>query len=875
MYIITSHLNLDFDGFAASHLLRLRFQNSVIIFPGAKEGKLRWFTERKPLGLPPDLPLSALEELDNIAGLVVADTSSLKRIGDVASVLDRLDVEQVHVFDHHELPEDPVPAGQIVRGKSGSTTTLVVKYLQDQNIDIPPRLATLGIMGIYEDTDFLTFPETTPEDVEAVAHLLRCGADLSEVATALKHVLTPRQVDLFNRMVPLIERHTIRGRQYAVVQLVSDRFEPDASSVIHQLMEVESLRLFFCLLQMDNKTFLIARNLYPDVDLKRLLGERAKGGGHKNIFTAIFRNQTVFEVRQLLEDVLNDLPSALKAGDLAQPPVVVLPLNTPIRDAFDAMNRLRINSLPTREKESEEMTGAITRQDVDYAMLHELGDHPISSIAQSEVIEVDVSEDVEVIRDRFLNSHAKLMFVRNGENRADRIITRTAAFKQAILVGDTMLKRVSYAERLRRIVSRDVWSLLSIASEVADQMGVELFIVGGFVRDLLLRKANDDLDFVVGQDGIGFARALGERLQAHVAIHEKFKTAVLVTPTGMRLDIATSRFETYRTPGALPEVTSAHVFHDLYRRDFTINAMAIRLNQEGFGDLIDYFGGRRDLKEGIIRVLHSLSFIDDPTRILRAIRFRHRFKFRIGKTTHSLMRSAVEMDLYDRISGFRFQKEFRALFGEPGASLVLEELEEFGGLRFFHKDLVLDPYVRDLATAVDSVVAWYRLLFQEDVQYWVLYLFAILIHANGRQKKTVCRKLVLKKRIARQVLRFRINLRNLEILFDRHDRDVPRSVLFQAMKDVEPEVQLFALAYFDDEKIKRMLSRYITELREFPIHFSGRDVCELGVAESPAVRDWLEQARATVLDHGIADPDEQLEVLHKIVNEGKREADFD
>ncbi len=867
MIIITSHLNLDFDGFAAAHLLKLLFPDSVMVFPGAKEGKLRAFEERHSLALPPDISVSRLKEVENVDGLVVADTSSLHRIGILAQLVNQLPADAIHVFDHHESGDDPIVTPNRTVRPVGATTSVVVGQLRDMGIAIPETLATLGVMGIYEDTDFLSFPGTTAEDADAVAHLLRCGADLNEVATALKHPLNARQIELFNQMIPLLERHTVQGRQVAMVQFVSDRFEPDISSVVHRIMELENLRLFFCMVQMDNKTFLIARNLYSDLDLKSLLSDLKEGGGHRNVYTAIFRNQTVFEVRQLLDGILGGLPSAVRALNVAQPPVQILGPDTIVADIFELMNRLRVNSLPVRNPETDELYGAVMRQDVDYAIVHDLGHLPAASIMHAEVETVDATADIQDVRDLFMNSNAKLVFVRDENGRQTGIITRTAAFKQAILISDTKLKQVSYGERMKRLLPPGLMDIVKTASRVADRMGIDIYLVGGFVRDLLLRRSNEDLDMVASTDGIRFAQELAVEMGARCVPHEKFHTAVLVLPDGQRLDVATSRFEYYRTPGALPEVTSAHVFHDLYRRDFTINAMALRISGKKFGELVDYFGGRRDLKEGMIRVLHSLSFVDDPTRVLRAIRFKHRFKLRIGRTTMSLMKAAVEMDLYDRISGFRFQKEIRLLFSEPNASLILEDLEYYGGLRFFHPQLTLDPFTRDLSTAVDSVVAWHRLQFDERVAYWLIYLMAILVHANVKQKRHVCRKLVLRKKYSRQIMRFRGFLRGLEILFDRTGDNIKPSRIFRAMANIDPEMQMFALAYFDEERIKRAISLYLTRYVSFPFHVSGSDLIQSGVPEGPEIRDLLEEIRSCCLDEHVEEREEQLKIMQRIIGE--------
>ncbi|MGH7207545.1 MAG: hypothetical protein ACREI2_15205, partial [Nitrospiraceae bacterium] len=170
-----------------------------------------------------------------------------------------------------------------------------------------------------------------------------------------------------------------------------------------------------------------------------------------------------------------------------------------------------------------------------------------------------------------------------------------------------------------RLPSR-VFQVLEQAGELAEQTSVSAFVVGGFVRDLLLGRPNLDLDLVIEGDGIAYAQALARAAKAELKIHDRFGTAVIVFPDGFKLDVATARTEYYEYPAALPTVERSSIRKDLYRRDFTINTLAIRLNASHFGELIDFYGGQRDLKEKTIRVLHSLSFVEDPTRVFRAVR---------------------------------------------------------------------------------------------------------------------------------------------------------------------------------------------------------------------------------------------------------------
>src|SRR5207302_3864097 len=231
-----------------------------------------------------------------------------------------------------------------------------------------------------------------------------------------------------------------------------------------------------------------------------------------------------------------------------------------------------------------------------------------------------------------------------------------------------------------------VFEAVAALSEAYD--GV--YLVGGTVRDILLGEPSFDVDIAVEGDAIALAQSLADALGGRVRAHEKFGTAVVIYGEGERVDVVTARTEFYDAPAALPTVEHASIREDLFRRDFTINAMAASLKGADFGRLVDPFGGRRDLEARRIRVLHNLSFIDDPTRIFRAIRYENRLGFRMDDHTERLARGTVEMGLVGDLSSERLRNELIALLEEgPGHHSILR-LREIGVDRAIHPHLAAD-----------------------------------------------------------------------------------------------------------------------------------------------------------------------------------------
>ena len=234
------------------------------------------------------------------------------------------------------------------------------------------------------------------------------------------------------------------------------------------------------------------------------------------------------------------------------------------------------------------------------------------------------------------------------------------------------------SECLKEKLSPTLQGVLREAGDLAVEIGFKAYVVGGMVRDLLLGLQTIDVDIVVEGQGIHFARKLADRLQAKVRCHERFGTATLTLPDQLRVDIATARTEFYERPAALPRVTPGSIRDDMFRRDFTINTLAASLIPGEFGRVLDDFGGVRDLRERHIRVLHEESFIDDPTRIFRAVRFEKRLDFRIVRSTEQWIVDALSRSILEVLEDYRIATELRLILEERDPAGPLRRLSELG-----------------------------------------------------------------------------------------------------------------------------------------------------------------------------------------------------
>jgi tRNA nucleotidyltransferase (CCA-adding enzyme) len=288
------------------------------------------------------------------------------------------------------------------------------------------------------------------------------------------------------------------------------------------------------------------------------------------------------------------------------------------------------------------------------------------------------------------------------------------------------------AQPLLKRLPPKVATLLRDLGRLADEQGVGLYLVGGVVRDLVLKRSNWDLDLTVEGDGMGFSRLVTDRYKAGSALFERFATARLILPDGLKVDIASTRRESYINPAALPDVRPASLEEDLFRRDFTINAMALQLNVTRWGELCDPYGGQQDLQRKTIRVLHNRSFVDDPTRIFRAIRFAERFGFCLEPNTGRLLARAASTNLVDRLSGSRLGNEIFALMKERHPEVSIGRLRRLRLLRFLHPRLVPGKRTERLLAALPQAIgSWRRQCPDAPLDLSLLWVMALLAHMNA------------------------------------------------------------------------------------------------------------------------------------------------
>jgi tRNA nucleotidyltransferase (CCA-adding enzyme) len=381
--------------------------------------------------------------------------------------------------------------------------------------------------------------------------------------------------------------------------------------------------------------------------------------------------------------------------------------------------------------------------------------------------------------------------------------------------------------------------LLKNIGRKAAGMGLQAYAVGGFVRDLLLRNENLDIDVVVEGDGIRLARALAEEGMGKLRVHRRFGTATLRLPDGYRLDLATARLEYYEHPGALPQVEHSSIKLDLFRRDFTINALAIHLHPDHFGELIDFFGGQKDLKERVIRVLHNLSFVEDPTRVFRALRFEQRIGFQIARQTHMLIENAARMELFGRLSGKRLFRELVLCLSEEKPLPVLKRLQGYGLLGIFHPGLKVDRSFAARFQRLEGVLSWFRLLFTgEKFEPWLVGFLGLTDGMAEREVETLLVRFGLPEKFRTTFLQRRRTA--LQVIRRLSVPPLPaRSDIFSLLDPLPADFLLYAMGGSEAEGVKKAISLYFTELKRVRVSLTGKDLKKMGFIPGPIYTEIL------------------------------------
>lgn len=850
--IITTHVNADFDALASMLAAQKLYPDALVVFPGSQEKNLKNFFINSMAYL---FNMADIGNIDfnQVQRLVLVDTRQPSRIGRLSKLLKRKDIE-IHVYDHHPAADNDIKGDIEVHRLTGANVTLLIAIMAEKGIEISADEATIMCLGLYEDTGSFTFPSTTENDFKAAAYLLSKGANLNVVSDLIARELSPEQVSLLNDLIQSASHYNVNGVEVVVTSVTTEKYMPDFAFLVQKMVKMENLDALFAIGRMEDKIYVVARSRINAVDVGTILTPMG-GGGHAYAASASIKGKTLAQVENNLVQLLYEKIKALRqAKNLMSSPAITVRNEVTCKDANNLLTRYNINALLVTERHNgrDQLCGYITRQVIEKALYHKLENVPVKIYMTTELATVGPDADLSEIQEKIIENKQRVLPVVKNTDIVG-VITRTdllnVLVRQSEKYPDSFpdpLKEPMHA-RLRNVVkllkerlSKRLFNMLRTIGEVADELGYGAYVVGGFVRDLILYRVDEDIDIVIEGDGIAFAKKYAKLEGARIHTHEKFGTAVIIFADGYKIDVASARLEYYKFPAALPIVEMSSIKLDLFRRDFTINTLAIQLNSEKFGMLIDFFSAQKDIKEKIIRVLHNLSFVEDPTRVFRAIRFEQRYGFSIGKLTNRLIENAVNMNFFQGLSGRRVLTELKQILEEENPVPAILRLNDFDLLKFIHPSIQFDKQMISILNSVKQVLAWHDLLFlDESYMKWVVY-FLVLIHSCDLQRsEEICIRFELAPRYRKIFCgeRFAAEKCVLDLA-----RNLPmtNSRLYRKLSEFRTELILYMMAVAKQEKVKKAISHYFTNLRSVGVSLKGRDLQKMGIEPGPIYREILQ-----------------------------------
>ena len=881
MKVILSHEQADFDSLGAMLGAYLLEEDALPVLSRRLNRNVRAFLTLYGAELPfvdvRDLPNEPIEQV------TLVDTQSLVTLRGMSQKT------CVHVVDHHQpRPDQPLGWSQVLE-RLGACTTLFVENLQEHNGTLHPVHATLMLLGIYEDTGSLSYAGTTARDVRAAAFLLESGASLRIAAEYLNPPLSSDQRTLSDALLANAQTHSIHGQTIMIATADAGDMVEEISAIAHKLRDLLDPDALFLLVHTVEGIRLVARSTTDRVNVAEVAAH-FKGGGHERAAAALIRSVDLpngigmaealpylqAELLAVLPKVVQ--PSVTVGQMMSRRPRLLSPKQS-AQEAHHLMQRYGYEGYPVVEE--GKVIGLLTRRAVDRALAHQLN-LTVASLMEAGEVSITADDSLEDLQRLMTTSGwGQVPVVQQETGEVIGIVTRTDLIKSLAMGEQRIPGKLNFGSRLEESMPPVRLALLKRIAETARERHLAVYVVGGFVRDLILERPSLDFDVVVEGDAIALARSLSEHYGGRIVAHARFGTAKwwiadlhpeLLHQLGVpgahetdlpeSLDLISARTEFYEYPTALPTVERGSIKLDLHRRDFTINTMALRLDGHHYGDLYDYWGGLNDLKRRYVRVLHSLSFVDDPTRMLRAVRFEQRFGFQIEDRTRQLIGEAAP--LLRQVSGERLRHEFDLIFSEEHPEQMFARIYELGLFVYIHPALTWsNVHAAQLQQLLKlSVEPGWDL--PESLEH--MPLRRVLGYLTWMGQLPVVEVESLAER-----LRFSGKLRDAVLAVSRLWADVPGLIILKPSQissrlDAVPEVSLFGVyCLLPQGEVRQMLLNYNMHWKHVQPQTTGHDLLKRGISPGPAYCRVLTSLRNAWLDGDVHNPLQEQQLLDELL----------
>jgi tRNA nucleotidyltransferase (CCA-adding enzyme) len=677
--------------------------------------------------------LKSLEGLENIH-IFTVDYSS---IDFVFGLLKKEKIKKITLFDHHirHIEKEPLVEAYIDE-TLGACTTLIVEHLIKKDVSISKEDASILLCGIYDDTNYFSIKDISPRDFEVASYLIKMGGDIEFVNKYVKSYISLKDLIHLEEYLKSLEILNINGKKIGFIVL--DTTQESVIENLRDVKELENLDAYFIIMSSSINTYVVARS--KTIDVERILSKLG-GGGHTLASGLKLNFVSSKKLKSIILELLKEENPKITVKDIMTKHPLTLKKDMSVEEAFYTLSNFKISKAPVLD-ENEHVIGAITKKILAKAL-----DISKDSKVQELLVSIPLLKENDFIWEAekvFLeNPLAPMIGVLDKEGKLVGIITksdlirhitedeernraakthfRTEEHSQPLQSSEKCLEHTISTKHVN-IPSYMIDIIIDIKNFIPK--GEKLYLVGGVVRDIILNRPSYDIDFVFEGDidlleqslkshGIKTHRFLGFN-----SIHFKYK--------GFKIEISSTRREYYEMAGSYPVVSKASLKEDLFRRDFTINTLLLSLDEEDFGTVIDYFGALNDIKNKIIRVLHPLSFIEDPVRILRAIRFEAKLNFKLSKDTKRLLEEALQKNMLKYAPKGRIFNELKIALQEKEFENIFETYKKYGIIEslFEYKPdyIYIEQKSKNLKMFSDWYLLEYKTPFKEAswIFFWLL-----------------------------------------------------------------------------------------------------------------------------------------------------------
>jgi len=875
MRIILTHEQADFDAIASLAAAALLDPDSIAILPNKINRNVRSFLDL----CGNELPLHHYKDISpiKIDHITLVDTQALVTLKGISKKT------TVSVIDHHQKKKDLSDEWTTKLENTGSCTTILVEELIKRNGNLSIMLSTLFLLGIYEDTGSLSYGNTTSRDLQAAAYLIDKGASLEIANQYLNPPLSDHQRIVYDRLLNDTEHFDIQGNRIMVSMADASDLDEEISSIAHKIRDLFDTEALFILVKTSEGIRMVARSTTDQVDVGRI-AQQFGGGGHPRAAAALiqqYESQPSIETiyKQLVENLHEYVQPSITASQImSKKPLLITP-QTSAEEASNLMKRYGFEGYPVVS--NGKIVGLLNSRSVERAISHKMN-LTAASLMDSGEIYVELKDSLDKVQQVMTESGwGQIPVLDHHKGSIVGIVTRTDLLKAIGKPKATFIDKKNLSIKLNSALPKAHIALLNLIADHAQKQKTAIYIVGGFVRDLILDRPSLDFDIVVEGDAIEFTKGLLKQYGGKINTHKRFGTAKWqifdirqslldnfpdfqgVQPFELpeTLDFISARTEFYDFPTALPQVESSSIKLDLHRRDFTINTLALRLDGNHYGELYDYWGGYEDLQSGLIKVLHSLSFVDDPTRLIRAVRFEQRFNFQIEDRTFQLMQEAK--DLINQVSGDRLRHELNFILSESDPKPALLRLQALGFLYQIHPSLsintdIIDKMVKILKTPIDPIWQFHPYNGSSKININLAYItWFMYLKQNLRP---IVKRLRTPAIITESSIRAQQSLASIYQLIDKKPSDIT-----EYLDTLTPHVLFILYHTLDDRRISDLIYKYVSHWKKVKPFTSGEDLQRLGITPGPIYKEILSRLRKAWLNEEIISVEHENILLDQVL----------